>query len=135
MLAECLGCAKRPMPILTPEQLEHLLPEIVARFRAALDPCAIYLFGSYAYGTPGPGSDIDLLVIVPDSPLNPYRRDAVAYSALGDIPVPVDVQVYTQNEFDQRAALRVSFERTVKNKVTTSTPAIISRKRWRGRRR
>lgn len=104
------------MPALTEPEFESLLREIVARLRAALSPVAIYLFGSHAYGTPGLGSDIDLLVVVADSPLDPYQRDAIAYRALGDVPVPVDVQVYTKSEFEHRAALRVSFERTVKNK-------------------
>ena len=27
---------------------------------------AIYLFGSYAYGTPGEESDLDIYVVVPD---------------------------------------------------------------------
>ena len=104
------------MPVLTQTELDSVLTEIVARLKAALSPVAIYLFGSYAYGTPRAGSDIDLLVVVADSPLSPYERDAIAYRALGEIPVPVDVQVYTRSEFDQRSALQVSFERTVKNK-------------------
>ena len=104
------------MPVLSGPELEEKLAEIVTRLRAALSPVAIYLFGSYAYGTPAAHSDIDLLVIVEDSQLHPYDRDAVAYRALGSVSMPVDVQVYTQAEFDKRSALRVSFERTVKNK-------------------
>jgi predicted nucleotidyltransferase len=104
------------MAVLNAADLQRTLDEIVRRLCAAVSPTAIYLFGSYAYGTAGSASDIDLLVIVADSPLNPYQRDGLAYRALGDIPVPVDVQVYTQAEFDERSALRVSFERTVKQR-------------------
>mgnify|MGYP001587445046 CR=1 FL=1 len=75
-----------------------------------------YLYGSYAYGTTGPHSDIDLLVVVEQSELTTFQRDAIAYRSLGDIPVPIDVQVYTKAEFEERAALTVSFERTVKRK-------------------
>lgn len=92
------------------------LSEAVARLRAALSPVAIYLYGSYAYGTPGPQSDLDLLVVVAESKLSIFERDATAYRALGDIRFPIDVQVYTKAEFEARAALRVSFERTVKQK-------------------
>jgi predicted nucleotidyltransferase len=77
------------MHVLPQTELEPLRSEIVARLRAALSPVAIYLFGSYAYGTPSPGSAVDLVVIVADSPLDPYERDAVAYRALGDVPVPL----------------------------------------------
>ena len=47
---------------------------------------------------------------------HPYARDAVAYRALGSIPVPIDVQVYTLAEFEKRASLAISFERTVRDK-------------------
>lgn len=101
------------MPLLTEEQLRAKLDEIVARLRAALSPIAIYVFGSYVYGAPGPHSDLDLLVVVEDSPLSVFQRDALAYRALRGIGVPKDVMVYTRAEFEQRAGLPVSFERTV----------------------
>lgn len=104
------------MPFLSQPELDATLAEITSRLRAALSPSAIYLFGSYAYGTTNRHSDIDLLVIVDESPLGAYQRDALAYRALIGVPVPIDVQVYTRAEFDERSALRVSFERTVKNK-------------------
>jgi predicted nucleotidyltransferase len=97
-------------------ELEGTLSEIVDRLRKALSPVAIYLHGSCAYGAPGPASDIDLVVLVGDSRLDPYERDAVAYRALIGIGVAKDVQVYTRAEFEERAALPVSFERTVKQK-------------------
>jgi len=104
------------MPVLNRADLEVKLQEAVRRLTAALSPTAIYFFGSYAYGTPGPASDIDLLVVVEDSPLDPYSRDALAYRALRGLGVPKDVQVYTRAEFESRAALPVSFERTVKTR-------------------
>lgn len=114
------GCGRLEMEVggsmLSPEQLETTLAEIVRRLREALSPSAIYLFGSYAYGSPQRHSDLDLLVIIEDSPLGPYQRDAKAYLALCGLGVPKDVMVYTRQEFERRAALRTSFERTVKNK-------------------
>jgi predicted nucleotidyltransferase len=56
--------------VLTAVELEKQLNLAVQRLREALSPIAIYFFGSYAYGTPAPHSDIDLLVIVEDSPLD-----------------------------------------------------------------
>ena len=104
------------MRVLKPEQLEEMLAEVVERLRAAFSPVAIYLFGSYAYGTPESGSDLDLLVVVEDDPRNIYDRDAAAYAALGNLGFPKDVMVYTRVEFEERATLPVSFERTVKRK-------------------
>jgi len=104
------------MPLLEREQFETMLSDIIRRLRDALCPSAIYLFGSYAYGAPNRHSDLDFLVVVEDSALDPYRRDACAYKALRGIRMPIDVQVHTRNEFETRAALPVSFERTVKQK-------------------
>ena len=39
--------------------------EIVEKIATSVNPLKIYLFGSYAYGTPGPDSDLDLAVILP----------------------------------------------------------------------
>ena len=98
------------------QSLEQLLPEIVRRLREALSPVAVYLFGSAASGTLGPHSDVDLLVIVDQSECSFFERGALAYRALRGIGVPVDVQVYTKDEFEPRAALPVSFERTLRTK-------------------
>jgi predicted nucleotidyltransferase len=96
--------------------ISNLLPEITRRLREALSPVAIYLYGSHAYGRPSADSDVDLLVIVADSAMDFFTRSAMAHRALRGIGVAVDVQVYTQREFEERATLPVSFERTVRTK-------------------
>jgi len=42
-------------------EIELLAQQITGKF----NPEKIILFGSYAYGTPGPNSDVDFLVILP----------------------------------------------------------------------
>jgi predicted nucleotidyltransferase len=101
---------------MTPEKFQEVLPEIVGRLRAAFDPCTIYLFGSCAYGQVRRDSDVDVLVVVPESSLDFYERGARAVHALWEIDAPVDVQVYTRAEFESRASLPISFERTVRTK-------------------
>lgn len=104
------------MALLSQDELEATLAEIVQRLREALSPAAIYFYGSYLYGTPSRDSDIDLLVVVEDTTLDAYERDVQAIRALRGIRMPIDVQVYTKGEFEARSALPVSFERTVKRK-------------------
>ena len=101
---------------MTAQEVEQLLPEMVRRLREALVPVTIHLYGSCAHGKVGPNSDVDLLVVVKESELTFFERGAAAYRALRRIGVPVDVQVYTHEEFEARAALPVSFERTVRTK-------------------
>jgi len=101
---------------LTKETVRRLLPEIVRRLTEALDLEAIYLYGSCVSGQIGPDSDIDLLVVVGASTQSFFERGAAAYRALRRIGAPVDVQVYTRQEFQDRASLPISFERTVRTK-------------------
>ena len=112
----CYGRYTFGMEGIGSQRVEAFLTQAIERLRSALSPLAIYLYGSYAYGSPRPNSDLDLLVVVEQSHLSAFERDAIAYRALGDIPFPIDVQVYTKSEFDERSALTVSFERTVKRK-------------------
>jgi predicted nucleotidyltransferase len=41
------------------------IKEVAHRIVRAFNPERIILFGSHAYGTPGPDSDVDLLVVLP----------------------------------------------------------------------
>jgi len=76
---------------------EALLREMIVRIRKALNPERIILFGSRARGQSGSRSDYDLLVIQ-ESDLPRYRRSIPVYPALADLPVEVDVVVYTPQE-------------------------------------
>jgi uncharacterized protein len=104
------------VPVLTSEELDNKLAEIVTRLRETFAPEAIYLFGSYADGAPRPDSDIDLLVILSKSDLDAYDRDGQAYLALSGLNIPKDVQVYTRAEFEQQARLPGSLARSIKSR-------------------
>jgi predicted nucleotidyltransferase len=60
---------------------------------------AVILFGSLVSGTPVPGSDVDLLVILTDSD----RRfiDRIPAFLPAHFPVPVDVFPYTRGEVER----------------------------------
>jgi uncharacterized protein len=81
------------------ETIESVTQKLVA----AYNPVAIYLFGSYAWGSPNAGSDLDLLVVVEQTNKKPHLRSERGSEALWDIKVPKDLLVYTQDEFVQRA--------------------------------
>ena len=55
-------------------------------------------FGSYARRDWGVGSDIDLLVVVHHSDV-PFQRRPLEWDTL-TLPVPADLLVYTQREWD-----------------------------------
>jgi len=73
--------------------------EGIARRRA--DVVRIGYFGSYANGTWGVGSDLDLVIVVEDA-TQPFERRASDWDTTG-LPVPADVLVYTRQEWDALA--------------------------------
>lgn len=77
---------------------EHRIEEEMAhRLVRRFQPEKIILFGSYARGTDGPDSDIDLLVVM--SVQGSKRRKTVEmYSLLGGMGVPKDIIVVTPEE-------------------------------------
>jgi len=58
---------------------------------------ALIWFGSWIGGTPTPGSDVDLCILLRSSPLAP--RERIARYLPGGFPVGIDLFVYTVEEF------------------------------------
>ena len=90
--------------------------EITRRLVEEFDPEAIYLFGSYAWGQPEPGSDLDLLVIVQDSQQKPVQRAVRAQHSLRGLPAAVDVLVKTSAEIERYRHVFASLEAQILEK-------------------
>jgi len=95
------------VPIGCERQVSETLPAAVERIVQELQPEKIILFGSYAYGTPSPGSDVDLLVIMETEESSKERSWAVS-RLLIPRPFPVDILVRTPQEI-QRALAKGDF--------------------------
>lgn len=79
-----------PLLIPTAADIQAALDRIVL----AADPLCVVVFGSAARGDATPGSDLDLLVVMPDG--TDRRRATVdLLVALADLGVPKDVVVTT----------------------------------------
>ena len=91
----------------------ELLKEVVDRLVQGLCPERVYLFGSQARGQAREGSDVDLLIVVPDSNLPRHRREAFSYDLLWGIKTPVDVIVLTRAEFQRASRVKTSLASTV----------------------
>jgi predicted nucleotidyltransferase len=81
---------------------EALRRHIDTRYRPDPNVVAVYLFGSFARGTPVPGSDVDLLIVLERDPRPP--RDRIPDHLPGGFPVGVDVIVWTRAEMEERIA-------------------------------
>jgi predicted nucleotidyltransferase len=88
------------------DYIARLITEVIA-------PEKIIVFGSYAYGTPGKESDIDILVVVKESSLPRYKRSIPLYKELSGILIPKDLLVYTEDEIDEWSEVPQSFITTI----------------------
>jgi predicted nucleotidyltransferase len=77
---------------------------ITEAIKEAVPAERIYLFGSYAYGTPGENSDYDFFVVIPDGGLRPIDAAQQARRALSKIDrtTPVDILADLKSKFDDR---------------------------------
>lgn len=101
-----------------PRQLtrQEAIEEITRRLVEFYRPVRIYLFGSEARGDPGPDSDLDFLVVVPDD-LGPEKLSAGAvYSFVSGTGHAKDIIPWRKSDFEARAA-----------HVPTSLPATVVR--------
>ena len=110
-----LSLPKNIQPVGFPP-VAQTLPKAVKRIADELDPEKIILFGSYAYGTPTPDSDVDLLVI-----MNTRQKTKDRYLTVGRLlrprQFPVDIIVKTPDEV----------KRALKNKKNFFIHNIITR--------
>lgn len=82
-------------------ELESELKKLASKIKEITPATKIYLFGSYAYGTPNEDSDIDLCILTNENRrkleiLREIRRN------VGDINYPLDILVYKTDEFNER---------------------------------
>ncbi len=89
------------------------LAEVVRRLVEAYRPERIYLFGSRARGSAPPGSDYDLLLVVPDDAPSELTRSRLAYQCLWETGTAADVLVWKHTPFESRLHLPASLPATV----------------------
>jgi predicted nucleotidyltransferase len=95
---------------ITVQDITDVVTQIVARFH----PQQVLLFGSHAYGTPTPDSDVDLLVVM-ETPLRNVEQ-AVEIRQAVDFPFPVDLLVRTPQHIAERIAMGDVFLREILSK-------------------
>ncbi len=77
-------------------------------------------FGSYARGDWGVGSDLDLIVIVRDTD-TPFERRALTWD-LNALPIPAELVVYTQKEWEKLMSERSRFADTLSREAVWVYP-------------
>lgn len=80
------------------------IKKIVSQIAKGYKPEKVILFGSFAYGKPDKGSDVDLLVIKNTEESKKKRLLGVEKMLLDRI-MPLDILVYTPKEIENRLSL------------------------------
>ena len=83
---------------------EKLLKSMTETIVDEVNPDEVILFGSHASGTGRAGSDVDLLVVMPDTEETRRHRRRLTgrlYRRLAAFPVSKDILVYTQEEVER----------------------------------
>jgi len=76
----------------------------------------IFLFGSYAYGTPNEDSDYDLYVVIQDGSIRPVEAVQKIYRSMrGTKRKPMDILAGTVETFERRSK-QLTLERTIAEK-------------------
>ena len=93
-----------------PAQLtkQEAIEEITRRLVEFYHPVRIYLFGSEARGDPGPDSDLDFLVVVPDDLSPELLHTASVYSFVSGTGYAKDIVPWRKSDFEARAAYVVA---------------------------
>jgi predicted nucleotidyltransferase len=82
------------------QAIQKHLREITGKIVRKFQPRMIVLFGSYAWGDPGPDSDVDLLIV---KDTESTRKTAMEIDGfLFPRPFPIDLIVYTSQQVERR---------------------------------
>jgi len=96
--------------MIQPEQI----PQIVNAIVEGCDPEKIILFGSFARGNPDKDSDLDFIIVRETDTPRMQRGWEIRKHLLG-VHVPLDLKIYTPDEFREHAARQDSFLRQILN--------------------
>lgn len=94
---------------------EKFIQTVTHKIVQEIHPDKIILFGSYVYGRPGKGSDLDLLIVKEsDSPR--HKRSIPIRKLFRGYMVPMDILVYTPQELELYKDIKSSLVHKVLSK-------------------
>lgn len=85
---------------MTQEQIREKIKEVAETIGNKFKPEKIILFGSYAWGKPGPDSDVDLFIVKETENTRETAREIDG--SLWGRTIPMDFIVYTPEQVEKR---------------------------------
>jgi len=97
-------------------RLPELLDEVAHSIKQVHPDSTIILFGSYAKGEQQDDSDLDICVLVPELTYRRADMEIDAACAIRDnFPLPMDILLYTYDEFEEKAKKKYLVQYDIKN--------------------
>ena len=85
------------------EEIKKELSDLTSLICGSVDLASLYLFGSFAYGTPTEDSDFDLYMVIPDDSIRPLDAMTKAGIAIARTQKrPIDLLAGRKKDFEAR---------------------------------
>lgn len=97
-----------------PQSIKLELENLLNQIKNSANINSIYLFGSYAYGSPNEDSDLDICILTDDKSLRRIDIMRKIRKAISKVAtMPVDLLVYYSDEFKERAKVECTIEHEI----------------------
>ena len=80
---------------------KEVIEEVKKRLVRVYDPLEIYIFGSYAWGSPTEDSDLDLCIVVNEIKGKKHDMLVDGHHVLFGLKIPKDIIIYSKEEFEK----------------------------------
>jgi predicted nucleotidyltransferase len=104
-------------------QTENTYIQQLTESLKTINPYLVLLFGSYAYGTPNPDSDLDIFVVLNDNSMpTTFKEKQALYLKVSPFTrpvakqIPIDLMVFTIPMYEQFKAIKSNFSKEILNK-------------------
>ena len=92
-------------------QIKNEISKLTDQINSVASISSIYLFGSFAYGTPDDDSDLDLCIVTREEDMRKRELIKIIRKSITQVAtMPVDILVYYKDEFYDKAALESTIE-------------------------
>jgi predicted nucleotidyltransferase len=95
------------------DRTNPVIRDIAEKIAREYQPEKIILFGSHAWGTPGPDSDVDLFIVKESTKRRIEREADLRMLLFGNRFPAMDILVYTPDELRHRMSLGDFFVREI----------------------
>jgi len=86
------------------EEIQDELATIVQAITLNTKIEALFLFGSWAYGEPKTGSDLDIYLVIPDNDVDIFELNAdIRFALYKKISLPLDLVIAKKSVFERRS--------------------------------